>query len=217
MFHTYTKQLSGFDDWLVATNRLYFSKHLELGYPLQDYVAIQSHDITTQPCDQFLIFCDDEAGLCGSAAIIALPYDLEIDGQEAPCGTWILRNVIFHIPAGHPLHHRQNKITRLAQRFYPELFEQLWQISQTSNHSVALSMQQDLNAHQDLASLGGFTFAAEMIEEHFDTHIAMGIIQLTDKTYQTFTRKKKKSLSKINLVPSSPVSQVTPPFREVRA
>ena len=215
MFHTYTKQSSGFQDWLVATNRLYFSKHLEGGYPLQDYVAIKAHDITAQPCDQFLIFCDDEAGLCGSAAIVALPYDLEINGQEVPQGTWMLRNVIFHIPAGHLLHYQHNKIKRLAQRFYSNLFEQLWQISETSNHSVALGLQQDLNIHRDLTALGGFTFASEVIEEHFDKHLAMGIIQLTDKTYQTFTRKKKKSLSKINLVPSSPVPQVTSPLGEV--
>lgn len=217
MFHTYTKQSSGFHDWLVATNRFYFSKHLEFGYLPQDYVTIQHHDINAQPCDQFLIFCDDEAGLCGSAAIVALPYDLEIDGQEAPCGTWMLRNVCFHVLAGHLLHHQQDKLVRLAQQFHSGLFEQLWQMSQISKHNVALSLQQDLNAHKDLTALGGFSFAAEMIEEHFDTHIAMGIIQLTDKTYKTFTRKKKNTLSKINLMPSSPIPQVTPPFHEVRA
>ena len=216
MFNISTKQSSGFQDWLVATDGLHLTKYLGRGQPPQDYVAIQAQDIKAQPCDQFLTFCDDEAGICGSAAIVALPYGLEIQGHWAPQGTWMLRNVCFHVSVGHSLHHRQDKLKRIAQQFHTGLFEQLWHLSQTSNHSVALSLQQDLAIHKDLTSLGGFTFASEMIEVHFDTHIAMGIIQLTDKTYKTFTRQRRNNGHKIKPMLSSPISHVIRSLGEVR-
>lgn len=87
MFHTYTFPSTTFQDWLKATNQLYLNLHLELKRPRQDYVFAQPQDIKAQPQDQFLLFCDDEAGICGSAVITALPYDLEINGQVVPQDT----------------------------------------------------------------------------------------------------------------------------------
>ena len=216
MFNISTKQSSGFQDWLVATNGLHLTKHLERGRPLQDYVAIQAQDIKAQPQDQFLVFCDDEAGICGSAAIVALPYGLEIQGHWAPQGTWMLRNVCFHISRDHPVRVPRNKLTRIAQQFHQALFEYVWHLAQVSNHRVALSLQQELDAHKDLTSVGGFTFAAEMIEEHQGGHIAMAVMPLTERTYKTFARQRRNNAHKINAIPSWPISHVTQSLGEVR-
>ena len=202
MFHTYNFGSALFQDWLEATNQLYYTQHLELGRRHQDFVFAGVHDINAQPQDQFLLFCDDEAGICGSAAIIALPYDLEIEGQIIPQGTWMLRNVFFHLRAGHPVLEHPDKSIRIVEQFHLGLFEHLWQLAQTSGHKIALSLQHDLEAHEDLEFYGGFTFTLELLEEDQSLPIAMAIVPLTKKTYQTYARKKQKSFKKINLVNS---------------
>lgn len=215
MFHTYNFRSASFQDWLKVTNQLYYSQHLELGRRHQDYIFAQASDIRAQPQDQFLLFCDDEAGMCGSAAIVALPYDLEIEGQLVPQGTWMLRNVFFHIRAGHPVLEQPHKSIRIVEQFHLGLFEHLWHVSQRSDHKMALSLQQDLEAHEDLAFYGGFTFDLEMIEEDQGSHIAMAVVPLTPKTYKTYARKKKKSFEKIDLSTSFLVPQEAASILEV--
>lgn len=189
MFHTYNFDSADFQDWLEATNILYNTLHLERGGHQNNYVPFQKSDVKACTYDQFLIYIDDEAGLCGSAAIIALPYDLEIEGQFIPQGTWMLRNVFFHLKAGHPIQEQPEKFTGIVEQFHLGLFDHLWQLAQKSNHKIVLSLQHDLEAHEDLEFYGGFTFASEMIEEDQGSQVAMAIMSLTAQTYDVYRRK----------------------------
>lgn len=199
MFHTYTYQSAGFQDWLKASDQLYLTKYLELGGKKKDYLSLQ---IDAQSSDQYLLYIDDEAGVCGSAVLTSLPYAFEMDGQNIPEGTWALRNVLFHIRAGHHIQEQPENFSRIVKQFHFGLFEHLWQATQTSSHQLALSFQSDLEAHEDLQFFGGFTFKRETLLEDEDRSLSIGIMPLTAKTYKTYEQKKKKSFKDINLYTS---------------
>jgi hypothetical protein len=146
MFHTYNFGSPTFQEWLSTTNQLYCAEYLELGGCKKDYLPLQ---VDAHFQDQFLLYIDDEAGVCGSAAITALPYDLEIESQVVPQDTWVLRNVFFHVRQSHPLQKQPDKLMQILEQFHLGLFNHLWQLAQRSNHKVTLILQHDLEAHED--------------------------------------------------------------------
>ena len=183
MFHTYMAELTSFQEWLRTTDQMQYTKFLDYGGRKEDYPTLQ---IEGQPQDQYLLYVDDEAGLCGSAALSAMPYDADINNQFIPQGTWILRNVFFYISQTHELREQPMKIQRIFERFQLGLFEQLWHAAQHAGHQVALSLQGDIEAHKDLESLGGFTFRSVSIEEDDDICLALGVMLLTPETYAQY-------------------------------
>ena len=188
MFHIYNYATSGFQEWLRATNQLYYSKYLALGGRKKEYRPLQ---VNAYPQDQFLLYIDDEAGICGSAAITALPYNLEINDQLVPQGTWILRNVFFHLRPGHFLQKQLGKSRRIIEQFHLGLFQHLWDIAQRSDHKVALSLQNDLEIHKDLVFFGGFTFTSELMEQEEEISVAMAVMDLTSQTYDMYQQKRQ--------------------------
>ena len=186
MFHSYNYDQSSFQDWLRATHQLHKSQYLELRES-EESLAPLGLEATSQ--DQFLLYIDDEVGLCGSAAIMALPYDLEINFQIVPQGTWVLRNVFFHINDGHPLQKQPERISRIIVQFYQGLFEHVWQLASQSNHQSVLSLQNQRITHDELEFFGGFTFGTEMIEDDKDICVALGVMSLTPSTYDSFRHR----------------------------
>ena len=189
MFHIHNYGQSSFQEWLEATQGLYNSRHLELGKSQDDFISLRS--LEANPQDQFLLYTDDEAGLCGSAVIAALPDDLEIDFQLMPQGTWVLRHVLFHIHQGHPLQRQPERYDRIMTQFYQGLFEHVWQLASRSNHQVVLSLQNQLITHDDLIFFGGFTFGTDLIEDDKDREVALGVMSLTQATYNSFRRRRE--------------------------
>lgn len=192
MFHIFTYGSTTFDEWLEASNQLYYAQHLELGGRHQDYIPFKASDINAQPQDQFLLYIDDEAGICGSAAVVALPYDLEIESQFVPQGTWMLRNVFFHLRQGHPLQYQSDKFLRVVDQFHLGLFEHLWQLAQRAGHQSILSLQNDWEVHEDLKYFGGFTLSSEIIEQADNLLIDMAIMPMTAQTYRVYQQKVKQ-------------------------
>lgn len=190
MFQLYDYSASSFQDWLSGMDSLSYSRHLEVGGDELEFIPL-GLQIEAGPQDQFLLYTDDEAGLCGSAAIMALPNDLEINFQIVPQGTWVLKNVFFHIHQRHPLHKQPERYERIMVQFYQGLFERLWQLASRSNHQVVLSLQNDFVTHDDLTFFGGFTFGTEMIEDNKDTCMALGVMSLTPSTHDSFKRRRE--------------------------
>lgn len=206
MFHTYRFESTGVQDWLKASDQLYLTKYLEMGGRKKDYIPLQ---IDTQLQDQYFLYVDDEAGVCGSAVLTSLPYAFEIENQVIPESTWTLRNVLFHIRAGHPIQKQPKKFSRIIKQFHFGLFEHLWQAAQASSHKMVLSLQNDLEIHEDLQFFGGFSFKAETLLEEGDQSLSIGLMPLTAKTYKAYERKKKKSLREADLYTSLLLPQVT--------
>lgn len=183
MFHTCNFKSAAFDEWMHATNQLHLAHHLELKRPRSSYLPLQ---VNAFPQDHFLLYIDDEAGLCGSASITTLPYGLEIESQVIPEGTWVLRGVFFHIKQGHPLQEQFDRFVRIVKQFHRGLFEHVWQLAKQSDHQFALSFQNDLEAHEDLEFYGSFTFSKELVEQEGEISVAVGVIPITQQSYDTF-------------------------------
>ncbi len=192
MFHTTPFESSAFHDWRQASDHLYLQKYLELGGKSQDYQPLR---VDNQYGDQYLMYVDDEAGICGSAVITAVPYSFDINDVLIAAGTCALRNVLFHIRAGHPVHDQPNRFRRITRMFHFCLFEQLWHRAKRASHKIALSLQTDLEAHEDLKDFGGFTFDSEVVLEEGDCTLSMGVIALTKETWNTYQLRKEENFN----------------------
>ena len=196
MFHTYTYPSSGFQEWLKAANQLYLTQHLHLGGQRKDYRPLQHH-LRPQSQDQYLLYIDDQMGICGSAILTPLPDEVEIEGQLIPQGTWALGHVLFCAKALLPVHHQMKTFDRLITHFHQGLFDHLWHLAQVSDHDLALSFQTDPAIHQDLTFFGGFTFQTTKHLDDDPQNLSIAIMPMTAETYQTHGQTKQKNLKRL--------------------
>ena len=195
MFHTSYFNAPNFQEWLAATNNLGLKRHLELKGKKKDYTPLR---IDEDLKEQYLLYIDDEAGICGTAVIS--PCLFQGRHHQKAEKTWILRNVLFHIRVGHLLHECPDRFSRVAKQFHLGLFEHLWKISQTSSTKTVLSIQTDWEVHEDLQFFGGFTFQKKDFEEHFeedDQSVAIGIMSLNRQAWSAYQKKKSACLDQI--------------------
>ena len=191
MLYRYTFHSTGFQDWLSCCDQLYRTKYLEMGGQKKGYLPLK---VDPHPYERYLMYIDDEAGVCGSAALTPFPDDIKIFDQVILQGTWTLRNVLFHIRAGHPLQEQPDKFVRIAKKFYLSLFEEVWHVAQKSSQSLILSVQNDPEEHEDLQFFGGFCFEHEVQFQDGDQVLSIGTMPLTKKIYQNYERIRKKNL-----------------------
>ena len=214
MLHIYTYPSKAFQDWLKAANQLYLTQHLYQGGRKKDYRPLQQQ-LNPQSQDQYLLYIDDQMGICGSAILTPLPHEVQIEGQLIPQGTWALGHVLFCAKAHVPIHHQIKTFDRVITHFHERLFDHLWHLSQASGHQMALSFQNDPAIHQDLTFFGGFTCQAAKYLDDDPQNLSVALISLTATTYQVHTQTKQKNLARLETDPYSFVSQSTDYTSEV--
>ena len=103
----------------------------------------------------------------------------------------MLRQSFFHIEEGHPIYSNMDHFDRLIEGFYLDLFEQVWNLSQQSHLTRALTLHENWNAHDDLKTFGGYAFEVESrFTDVSNKGSCVGVLTLNDQTYRRFQERK---------------------------
>lgn len=133
---------------IVAADELINCDHLVLK-------SIENFDAKTLlENDLYLLFIDDEEGICGKATLSSIR-------TSKSCIALGIHDVAFHLRDDSDIHKDIERFEQLAEQFYQELFKTAFWISHklSLKHIVTTSKHKD--EHEDLAFFGKVKFSSE--------------------------------------------------------